>query len=589
MSQSALAEVGLTNPGGSPAALDHNAQSWAEISAYLNEHSDHLAKLTASGLRDWRGEAANAFAERAIPLMRNAEEEAQRTAAIAARQQQHAKTHQSVLQIIIELSVQIAAMLAFYAAAAAFPALLAWAQAWLNYLVATGARVLRILAEALNALVRFLNQARTWVNAVNELTWNTSKFGVGYGRMITEGVRDIAIDLTANLVSAGIQHKKIDPAQLFISAGISGGIGGLGGALEKSGLKKAVDEAGNVKRRADGTPEFVPFVKQVQNFVKKIGPQPRPRPDGPPPSDAHRLLGNAKNSYDRARNLGVTDKPGENVNLAGNLSATRGAYDTALRGRTRANEEVRRLTDEVRTHEQTARAYRNAADRAGSRVETTAMRLDMYRASGNPNWVDDAARELADARAEFTAATDGLRTTENALSTSRRNLSDAQRNETLANHTVDSTDAAHRLARDEANAWIGRDASRALAWDQTGFSDKFRFVLRNNEWRTSFGSPKKWQETVFYDIPKDAIKGAANGGAKSAAEVSRGNGNSSDIWKDALLGGATGAVRGGVNSVANNKAFPAGGIEETLWKSGSKTMDDYTRRKIKEATYGSAP
>lgn len=588
MSQGALAEVGLTNPGGDPAALDHNAQSWAEISAYLDEHSDHIAKLTASGLRDWEGEAADAFAQRAIPLMRHAEAEAQRTAAVAAKQQQHAKTHQTVMQIIIELSIQIAAMLAFYAAAAAFPALLAWAQAWLNYLIATGVRVLRILAEALNALVRFLNQARTWVSAVNELTWNTSKFSIGYGRMLTEGVRDIAIDLTANLVSAGIQHRKIDPAQLFISAGISGGIGGIGGLLEKSGLKKAVDEAGNVKRAADGTPEFVPFVKQVQNTVKKIGPQPRPRPDVPP-SDAQRLLGNAKNSYERAKNLGVKDKPGENTRLAGNLSTSRGAYDTALRGRTRANEEVRRLTDEVWTHEQTARVYRNAVDQASHRVETTAVRLDMYRASGNPSWVDDAARELANARAEFTAATDGLRTAENALSTSRRNLSEAQRTERLANDAVDSADAAHRLARDQANAWIGRDASRALAWDQTSFGDKFKFVLRNNEWRTSFGSAKKWQETVFYDIPKDTIKGAANGGAKSAAEASRGNGDGSDIWKDALLGGATGGVRGGVNSLGNNKAFPAGGIEETLWKTGSKTMDDYTRRKIKEATYGSTP
>ncbi|QWF82750.1 hypothetical protein [Amycolatopsis sp. CA-230715] len=589
MSQTALAEVGLTNPGGDPAALDHNAEVWAEISAYLNEHSDHLAKLTAAGLRDWRGEAANAFAERAIPLIRDAEAEAQRTAAVAARQQQHAKTHQSVLQIIIELSIQIAAMLAFYAAAAAFPALLAWAQAWLNYLIATGVRVLRILAEALNALVRFLNQARTWVNAVNELTWNTSKFSIGYGRMLTEGVRDIAIDLTANLVAAGIQHKKIDPARLFISAGISGGIGGIGGLLEKSGVKKVVDEAGTVSRRADGKPEFVPFVKQVQNTVKKIGPQPRPRPDVPPPSDAQRLLGNAKNAYERAKNLGVKDKPGENTKLARNLSRSRDTYDTALRGQTRANDEVRRLTDEVWTNEQTARAYRNAVDHASRRVETTALRLDMYRASGNPGWVDDATRELANARAEFTAASEGLRTTENALSTSRRNLSDAQRNEARANNTVESTDAAHRLARDEANAFIGRDTTRALAWDQTSFGDKFRFVLRNNEWLTSFGNPKRWQETVFYDIPKDTVKGAANGAAKSAAEVGRGNGNSGDIWKDALLGAATGGVRGGVNSVANNKAFPAGAIEETLWKTGSKTMDDYTRRKIKEATYGSAP
>ncbi|MFD9888048.1 hypothetical protein ACFWY9_01805 [Amycolatopsis sp. NPDC059027] len=588
MPQDALAQVGLPDPGGDPAALHHNALGWAEISAYLDDHSAHLAELTAASLRDWEGETAKAFAAHGKALADNAAKAAQTTAAVAARQQQHAKTHETIKQIIIELCVQIAVMLAFYAAAALFPPLLAWAQACLAYLIATGVRVLRLLAQALNLLVRFLIQARAWVNSFSELTWKTSKFGLGYGRMVTEGVRDVAIDLTANLVAAGVQHKKIDPAQLFISAGIGGGIGGVVGGLEKTGFKKAVDEAGNVRRGADGLPEFVPLGKQAQNFVKKIGPRPRPAPAPPPPTRSVEVLTNAKNAYDNARRLGLKDTPGENRRLADNLAATRNRYDNALTRRAEANAEVRRLSDDVWTREQTARSYRGAADQADLRVRSAETRLNLYRASGNRTWVDEGARELADARVEFTAASGGLRTAEDALRGSRENLTNAQRAVTRANDDVTSAETAHRLARDQANAWISRDATRDVARNHTTFGEKFRFVRRNNEWNASFGSPKKWQEIVFYDVPKDTFKGAANGAAKSAAEVARGNGDPDDIWKDALLGGATGAVRGGVNSAGNNRAFPAGGLEETLWKTGSKTMDDYVRREIKDATYGSS-
>ncbi|MEC3975225.1 hypothetical protein [Amycolatopsis sp. H20-H5] len=508
---------------------------------------------------------------------------------MAAKQQQHAETHQMVKQLIIELSIQIAVMLAFYAAAAIFPPLLAWAQAWLAYLIATGARVLRILAEALNALVRFLVQARTWITNFANLTWKTSRFSLGYGRMVTEGVRDIATDLTANLVAAGVQHKKIDPAQLFISAGISGGIGGLVGGLEKSGIKKALDEAGTVRRDADGLPHFVPLSEQAQNVVKKIGPQPRPRPAAPPPSHATDLLTNAKNAHDEARNLGLKGDRGESHRLADDLSATRNRYDKALTGQGEANENVRRLDDDLWTREQTARSYRNAADKADLRIRTADTGQGLYLSSGNPAWVDASVRELADARAEFTAATDGLRNAENSLSTSRQSLADAQRNATHANDEVASAEAAHGLARDRANAWIRDNAARDAAREQTTPGEQFQFLRRNNEWNASFGGPKTWQECVFYDAPKDAIKGAANGASKSSAEVARGNGESGDIWKDALLGGATGAVRGGVNSWGNNRAFPAGGLEETLWKTGSRTMDDYVRRTIEDATYGQHP
>jgi hypothetical protein len=586
MPQDALAEVGLKNPGGDAPTLHRNAQGWADLSAYLSDHSVRVAALASFGLEKWQGESADAFAARAKLLAQNAAATSQTTAAVAAQQQQHANTHQMVVQIIIELAVQIAAMLAFYAAAAAFPALLAWAQAWLTYLITTGARVLRMLAEALNALVRFLVRARTWITKVMDLTWKGERFSVGYGRMMVEGVRDVAIDLSANLVSSGIQGKKIDPAQLFISAGISGGIGGFIGGLEKSGMKKVLDEAGNVKLGADGLPKFATFDKQVKDFVKSVGPPPKPKPPAPPVSDATRLLNDAKGAYGNAKNLGVKGTPGERLPLADNLGGARNAHGDAVARNTRATEDLRRAGDDVTTGEHTVRAYQNAVDQARNRVSAADTSLDAYRAAGNPKWVDDGVRELADARRELTAASDGLGNAQNALGTSRQDLLNAQRNAALAGDDVTAAGTRLDLARDRANAWLQLDAARGAARDQTTIGQQLAFMRQQNEWSASFGAPKGWQETLLYDVPKDAVKGMANGAAKSAAEVARGNGQSGDIWKDALLGGATGAVRGGVNSVAGNTAFPTSGIEETLWKIGSKTMDDYTRRKIEAATYG---
>ena len=65
-------------------------------------------------------------------------------------------------------------------------------------------------------------------------------------------------------------------------------------------------------------------------------------------------------------------------------------------------------------------------------------------------------------------------------------------------------------------------------------------------------------------------------------DVGEGKGSPDSIWKRALQGGATGAARGLVNSSARNLAHPSGGVSETTWKAGGKTMDDYVQRKVRE-------
>src|SRR5690606_18700965 len=106
----------------------------------------------------------------------------------------------------------------------------------------TGVRALVLLGRALDVLVRGLVRARSWITSISQLTWRSERFAVGYGRMLVEGVRDFAVDISAYLVASGVSGRPIDPARLFISAGISGLGGSVVGGLEKSGVRKALDD-----------------------------------------------------------------------------------------------------------------------------------------------------------------------------------------------------------------------------------------------------------------------------------------------------------------------------------------------------------
>ncbi|QIZ33437.1 hypothetical protein [Saccharopolyspora sp. ASAGF58] len=588
MSQDALSEVGLRNPGGDAQALYRSAQGWADLSAYLCEHSARVAEITGVGLQKWTGDAADAFTDRMRGVVHRAERMAQTTEVVAAQQEQHARKHVRVTQIIVELAVLIAATLAFYAAAAMFPALLAWAQAWLAYLVSTGVRVLQLLAQALRVLVDFLVRTRTWIAEVSQLTWKSERLSVGYGRILVEGVRDMGIDLAANLTASGLLGKKIDPAQVFISAGVSGLGGAFVGGLEKSGISKVLDGAGNARRGSDGLPEFVTFESQAKNFVMKIGPAPKQKPPNPPPSESERLLDNVKTAYDNAANLGIKDTPDAGRRLADELTLARNNHRNAVAEHTIAVDELSRAVTDVATRERAVLVHREAVDQAMQRVGAASTRLDLYRASGNPEWIQDGVQQLDAARRALAEASGGLREAQNALDTSRQGLLEWQRNVQTARDAVARSEAAHDLARFRADAWDQLDAARIAARDQTTFRQRLAFVRNNNAWGASFGSRNSWQEILFYDVPKDAINGMTSGAVKSGIEVARGNGQPGDMWKGVLLQGATGALRGGVNSAASNTAFPRSGVGETLWKTGSKTADIHARSSIEANTYGKA-
>ncbi|MGW3471625.1 hypothetical protein ACWDKQ_24915 [Saccharopolyspora sp. NPDC000995] len=588
MAQDALSEVGLRNPGGDAQALHRSAQGWADLSAYLYEHSSRVAEITVSGREKWSGEAADAFADRMRGVVHRAERIAQTAEVVAAQQEQHAKKHTMVTQIIVELAVMIAATLAFYAAAAMFPALLAWAQAWLAYLVSTGVRVLQMLAQALRVLVGFLVRTRAWIADVSQLTWKTERLSVGYGRMLVEGVRDMGIDLAANLTASGLLGKKIDPAQVFISAGISGVGGAFVGFLEKSGISKVLDDAGNIRRGADGLAEFVPFDSQAKKLVNSIGPTPNPKPLKAPASEPERLLDNVKTAYDNAENLGVKNTPEAGRRLGDEFTLARNNHSSALEEHTTAINELSRAATEVSRRERAVGAHNEAVKQAINRVDRAGTTLDLYRASGNAEWIQDGVEQLDDGRRALAEASGGLRDAQNALGRARQDLLKRQRNARLTRDNVALSEAAHDLARDRVDAWNQLDAARIAASEQTTFRQRLAFVRKNNAWSDSFGTRNSWQEILFYDVPKDAINGMTSGAIKSGIEVARSNGQPGDMWKSVLLQAATGAARGGVNSAASNTAFPRSGIGETLWKTGSKTADIHVRSNIETNTYGKA-
>jgi hypothetical protein len=205
-----------------------------------------------------------------------------------------------------------------------------------------------------------------------------------------------------------------------------------------------------------------------------------------------------------------------------------------------------------------------------------------------------------------------------ALRDSRLGLLAAQQD--VGSARAGTTAAAARLhaGRERMDAWTRLDAARRVARDETTIGQKLAHLREHNAWREryrvkydqsgselrpfawekvrnggfaedaekGFSSPKWWQETGFYDGRKDMLKGVAHAAAKTGVEVAQGKARGKDVWRAALLVGATGAVRGAVNSAAN-RLFPGGGLQETVWKIGSKSLDDYVRDKIRTAT--SAP
>ncbi|MEV8096743.1 hypothetical protein [Kitasatospora sp. NPDC085879] len=269
----ALAAVGLPDPGGNPGVLRDNAQAHYDLAAQLRAHSAFVEDLARQSQAVWQGSAADAFRLAAASHSTDLSTTASIAVKTAEQHEDHASRLGQALEILKELAIQIGATLAFIAAAAAFPPLLAAAEMQLAVLAVDAGRLVQWLADVLSAVVRFFVRARTWIAQFSKLVWRGESFSLGYGKLVFDGTRDMVVDVLANLTARGIGHKPLDITMLWSALG-SGLAGGLLGGLEASGFKKILTEAGEVKRAADGLPEFVSLGEQGKSWVNSLGKAP---------------------------------------------------------------------------------------------------------------------------------------------------------------------------------------------------------------------------------------------------------------------------------------------------------------------------
>ncbi|MGW4757721.1 hypothetical protein [Streptomyces chartreusis] len=269
----ALAMVGLPDPGGDPRALHGQARADYELAAQLRSHSVHLEDLLRQSQQVWQGQAADTFRQSMAAHTADVTAAADFVAQSGGRHEEHASQQGIALEILKELGIQIAVTLAYIAAAALFPPLVAAAEMQLVTLAAQAGRLVQWLADLLSAVVRFLVRARAWIAQFTKLTWRTRYGSFGYGKLAFDGARDMAVDVLSSLTARGITGRPMDITMLYSMLG-SGAAGGLVGGLEASGFKKVLTESGDIARAADGLPKFVALGDQAKTWVKSVGRKP---------------------------------------------------------------------------------------------------------------------------------------------------------------------------------------------------------------------------------------------------------------------------------------------------------------------------
>ncbi|MFE2473689.1 WXG100 family type VII secretion target [Streptomyces mirabilis] len=269
----ALATVGLPDPGGDPRALHNQAQADYDLATELRAHSAHLEDLLRQSQQVWQGAAADTFRQGMAAHTADVTAVADFLAQSGGGHEEHASQQKIALEILKELGIQIAVTLAYIAAAALFPPLVAAAEMQLVALAAQAGRIVRWLADLLSAVVRFLVRARAWIAQFTKLTWRTRYGSFGYGKLAFDGARDMAVDVLSNLTARGITGRPMDITMLYSMLG-SGAAGGLVGGLEASGFKRVLTESGDIARAADGLPKFVSLGDQAKTWVKSVGRKP---------------------------------------------------------------------------------------------------------------------------------------------------------------------------------------------------------------------------------------------------------------------------------------------------------------------------
>lgn len=337
--QEALATVGLPDPGGRPTVQRAQAQEWYTLARQLDEHSDRVTALIAGSTDSgrWRSDSAKALYRHTQTLAQASKDMAEIAYDVGQHVDEHAERHDVVLKILEELAIQIAAMLAFMAASALVPPLLAWAKAQLVLLAVNAGRLLRLIITALHWLVQLLVRARTLIQKLSRLTFRNGRFSIGYGKLLYEGSRDFLVDLVTNATTFRIQGRPLDAGDLFLSAGVSFGVGGAIGGIGGTGFKRARAPDGTILRQSDGLPKFVSIENQYKGLIDSVGRRPPqaaapPLPGGPPqPRALDRLTqaeANARRWGIQTGNAAEGDRLAADV-VAADLAGNQATFDVA--------------------------------------------------------------------------------------------------------------------------------------------------------------------------------------------------------------------------------------------------------------------
>lgn len=606
------------DPGGDPAGLRHRAEQWHRLAARLQAQSDWLSDVSARSESIWTGRTADEFRAQARALAGQAHHTAHVVSAVASSQQQHADQHAVVLTVLQELGIQIAATVALLAAASLFPALLAAAHARLVLLAAQAHWALQILINLLSGVVRFLVQARAWLASVAKLSWRTERMSLAYGRLLYEGGRDFLVDLAATATATAVQKKPLIAADLFRSAAISFAVGGTVGAIEGSGVRKVLSDAGDIVRAADGRPAFVSVGDQYRSLLHQGNkvPDPPARPSAEPGLPGERpgtpgAVGPAERlarAQARARELGIGTTAPEGRRLADDATRAQREHDLAV-ARDAVGDALRRTDDAVHRYAQQLAEARTARWNAETNHH-------LAKVSDDPVWIRRTEHELTRTRSHeetvgrLLAEAEAARTWVTRRGDIAAQLAPPAPAET-AQRVVSTTErhrawqevaAAARTVRGEGtpadrfvdamrhNPWqegyptrFGADGNRPVEWEREDLAGLTQVPLKG------MGDPKPVREILLVDGVKDFAKGTANSGINSAVEAAQGRRAPGEVWKDALLGGAFGAVRGVAKAAGGDVLFPKTSIEEVLWRTGTKSLDQHVRDQIKTSADPAQP
>ncbi|MFF1870455.1 hypothetical protein [Kitasatospora herbaricolor] len=507
----------------------------------------------------WSGDSADSFRSAASADAVLLADAARAAAVIGNVHGVHAEQQSKALVIIKELAIQIAALLAMLAAVALFPPLFSMVEMQLAALAATAGRFITWIADLLSAIVRFLVQARVWISQISNLVWRTESFSFAYGRMAFEGLRDAAVDVLASLTARGISHKPLDITMLWTALG-SGVAGGVFGAVEGSGLKKALTESGEIRRTADGSPQFVSFGERTKKWADSLGRKEKPlQHAGTTPTSAEiadaltgsseTLVGHAAESgatrgasalggsaqadpvngflvaRARARELGLHGLPSEGKSLTAAVSGAQAGREAAAVARQQAQ---RNLLDAV-LRKETAEQSVRAQSRLVAQSKARAWAADTLRRTAA---VSGSERRSA---VEHLTASTRARLAQHGLQSAEAGRAAAAREVRVAERAAGKAS----VAASTAERGLGAAAARYQAWrDFADAGESMRRTVPTAQRAAALWRASPWREGYVTQYGQVA--------GESAAKLRPG------VWTTENVGGLAGRA---LNAIGAPKSW----------------------------------